>query len=111
MWNLIEKYGWDANNFANGTGGNNVMTQLVIDGMKLQPCLPSMLDARDAIIMADELAYNGNNFCEIWKGFAKRGMGIGATGNSGGDFNMPLECGGSPTMPPTTPPPTSEECY
>jgi extracellular elastinolytic metalloproteinase len=111
MWNLIEKYGWDANNFANGTGGNNVMTQLVIDGMKLQPCLPSMLEARDAIIMADELAYNGNNFCEIWKGFAKRGMGIGATGNFGGDFNMPLECGGSPTMPPTTPPPPSDECY
>lgn len=106
MWNLIEKHGWDENNFADGTGGNNIMTQLVIDGMKLQPCRPSMLDARDAIIMADELAYGGDNFCEIWIGFAKRGMGIGASGNSGGDFNLPTECGGEPTMPPTTPPPT-----
>jgi len=92
MWNLIETHGYDTNNFVDGTGGNNIMTQLIIDGMKLQPCRPSMIDARDAIIMADQLNYEGVNYCDIWRGFAKRGMGTGATGNSGENFDTPDRC-------------------
>ena len=56
--------------------------QLVIDGMKLQPCSPGFVDGRDAILAADELLTGGDNQCEIWAGFAKRGLGTGASQGS-----------------------------
>jgi extracellular elastinolytic metalloproteinase len=43
--------------------------------MKLQPCRPSFFDARDAIIQADEILTGGENFCTLWQGFSKRGLG------------------------------------
>ncbi|THH26461.1 hypothetical protein EUX98_g7729 [Antrodiella citrinella] len=58
--------------------GNSLIFQLVLNGMKLQPCRPSFFDARDAIIAADEALTSGENFCELWDGFAKRGLGPGA---------------------------------
>lgn len=53
--------------------GNTLTMQLVMDGMKLQPCRPSFFDARDAIVQSDVHLTGGNNTCEIWKAFAKRG--------------------------------------
>ncbi|CAB4423468.1 unnamed protein product [Rhizophagus irregularis] len=84
--------------------GNTVALQLVVDGMKLQPCRPSFIDARDAIIQSDEILTNGENKCELWKGFAKRGLGIKAKiiGSNpwGGlheeDFHVPVDCENSP---------------
>jgi extracellular elastinolytic metalloproteinase len=58
--------------------GNSLIVQLVISAMKLQPCRPSFFNARDAIIQADEILTGGENFCTIWKGFAKRGLGVDA---------------------------------
>ncbi|GAO49554.1 hypothetical protein G7K_3703-t1 [Saitoella complicata NRRL Y-17804] len=58
--------------------GNTLALQLVIDGLKLQPCRPSFAEARDAIIAADLALTGGENKCAIWKGFAKRGLGVGA---------------------------------
>ncbi len=58
--------------------GNSLIVQLVLDGMKLQPCRPSFLDARDAIIAADKTLTGGENFCELWQGFADRGLGVNA---------------------------------
>ena len=55
--------------------GNSLAMQLVITGMKLQPCTPSFLNARDAIIAADRALTGGRNMCEIWAGFAERGLG------------------------------------
>ena len=46
--------------------------------MKLQPCRPGFLDARDAIIQADQILTDGENFCDIWIGFAERGLGVDA---------------------------------
>ncbi|KAL2787665.1 extracellular metallo proteinase mep [Aspergillus keveii] len=45
--------------------------------MKLfqQPCNPTFIQARDAILDADTVLTNGANHCEIWAGFAKRGLG------------------------------------
>lgn len=43
--------------------------------MKLQQCRPSFFDARDAIIQADQILTGGENFCDLWKGFASRGLG------------------------------------
>ncbi|CAG8579634.1 241_t:CDS:2, partial [Racocetra persica] len=58
--------------------GNTLALQLVVDGLKLQPCRPQFIDARDAIIQADEVLTGGENLCEIWRGFAKRGLGLKA---------------------------------
>ncbi|KAJ3376644.1 hypothetical protein HDU80_003862, partial [Chytriomyces hyalinus] len=41
--------------------------------------------ARNAIIAADKAMFNGKYSCNIWNGFAKRGMGVNAAsaGNPG----------------------------
>ena len=59
--------------------GNTLALQLIIDGLKLQPCRPSFFDARDAIIQADMVLTGGENTCLIWKAFAERGLGEDAT--------------------------------
>ncbi|KAF2002104.1 extracellular metallo proteinase 2 [Amniculicola lignicola CBS 123094] len=83
MWNLIDKYGKnDAGmpTFENGvpTDGKFLIMKLVVDGMALQPCNPTFVSARDAILDADKALTGGVNACEIWTGFAKRGLGEGA---------------------------------
>jgi extracellular elastinolytic metalloproteinase len=81
--------------------GNTLSVQLVLNGMKLQPCRPSFFDARDAIIQADQVLTGGENFCTLWKGFAARGLGPdsrvdGRTPWGGGvrtnDFKYPAAC-------------------
>lgn len=56
-----------------------------------QPCNPRMVSARDAIIDADKVLTGGQNLCEIWSGFAKRGLGVGAVAADVrvDDFEMP----------------------
>ena len=82
-WLLIDANGFDPD-FYNGTGGNNLALQLVMDGLKLQPVNPSFLDARDAILTADQILTGGANNAIIWQAFARRGMGFSAfDGGSG----------------------------
>ncbi|PTL98998.1 MAG: peptidase, partial [Bacteroidetes bacterium] len=76
-WDLIDQYGFDPDIY-NGTGGNNIAIQLVLDGMKLQPCNPGFVTGRDAILMADQLNNAGANQCLIWEAFARRGLGLSA---------------------------------
>jgi hypothetical protein len=76
-WNLTEQHGFDPNLYG-GAGGNNLALQLVIDGMKLQPCNPTLVEARDAILLADMANTGGANQCLIWAGFVKRGLGYSA---------------------------------
>ena len=67
--------------------------QLLIDGMKLQPCNPNFIQARDAIIKADQNNNGGKNKCLLFKGFAKRGLGVNASGNNFNDnFDLPADC-------------------
>ena len=78
-WALIDFYGGTPDpDLYNGTGGNNVAMSLVIEGLKLQPCSPGMIDGRDAILQADQLLYNGAHECIIWEVFAARGFGYSA---------------------------------
>ncbi|KAJ1341788.1 hypothetical protein BSLG_010855 [Batrachochytrium salamandrivorans] len=56
-----------------------------------QPCNPTFF-ARDAIIATDNLHYQGDHKCEIYRGFAKRGLGLGATDTHKNDFTVPPEC-------------------
>ena len=97
-WALVNDQGFDPDHI-NGTSGNNVAIQLVVDGLKLQPCNPTMLDARDAILAADQANNGGANECLIWDAFAKRGMGVNAQdgGSSNSlsvteDFTTPAQC-------------------
>jgi len=113
VWGLIDAHGFDADIY-NGNGGNNVALQLVIDGLKLQPCSPGFVDARDAILLADQNNNGGANQCILWQAFAKRGLGVSASQGSSSSrsdgtqaFNIPSECTGPTPTPSNTPiPPT-----
>jgi len=100
-WNVVDKNGFDADWYnVKSTAGNIKMLQLVIDGMKFQPCDPTFVSARDAIIQADETNNGGDNFCELWRGFAKRGLGLNAVAGDPDawdwdgveDFELPVDC-------------------
>ena len=67
--------------------GQSVTDRLVMDGLKGTPCNPSMTDARDAILSADQAANNGANRATIWQIFAKHGMGFSARGIEGSPFS------------------------
>ena len=69
--NLIERYGWQI--------GNQLILELVTDGMKLCPANPNFIQARDAILLADRVDTGGANQDELWRAFARRGMGWGAS--------------------------------
>ncbi|KAH9268458.1 hypothetical protein BASA83_009300 [Batrachochytrium salamandrivorans] len=92
-WNLVFKHGFSTNLYdASQSEGNIVAMKIIIGGMMIQSCNPTFLDARDAIITADFNNYQGANKCEIYKGFAKRGLGLGATDTRTNDFSVPPEC-------------------
>ena len=65
--------------------GNIAAMKLVNEGLRLQACSPSFIQARDAIFQADQLLFNGRYRCAIGKAFARRGLGYlastGATSN------------------------------
>ncbi len=97
-WDLIDEYGFDSDFYA-GDGGNNLAMQLVIDGLKLGPCNPGMVDGRDAILLADRINNDGANQCLIWEAFARKGLGYSAdqgSHNSRSDqeeaFDLPPSC-------------------
>jgi uncharacterized repeat protein (TIGR01451 family) len=71
---LIEKHGWAA--------GNQLILQLVTDGMNLSPANPTFVEARDAILQADQVNTGGANRVELWAAFAKRGLGVNAAAPS-----------------------------
>ncbi|KAJ3097656.1 Fungalysin/Thermolysin Extracellular metalloproteinase 5 [Phlyctochytrium planicorne] len=73
-------------------GGNVLMMQILLDGMKLQPCYPNFVDARDAIVLAESILTKGEYGCLIWKGFAKRGLGAKAKAPGIEDFSLPAKC-------------------
>jgi hypothetical protein len=100
-WRLIDAEGFDGDWF-NGSGGNHTAVSLVLEGMKLQPCEPGYVEARDAILAADSLLYQGAHHCMIWQAFAGRGLGVNAdqgssnvAGDETEDFDIPVYC--SPT--------------
>ena len=92
-WNLIDTHGFNPDLYDDWTtGGNNLALQLVMDGMKLQPCSPGFVDGRDAILAADDLLtgdgsdFSGVNQCAIWDAFTTRGLGPDA--DQGSNFSV-----------------------
>ncbi len=99
-WNLVDRHGYNDDIYDSWwKGGNNLALQLVMDGMKLQPCSPGFVDGRNAILTADSALTGGKNQCEIWRAFAKRGLGFSAnqglsTSRTDGvaAFDLPASC-------------------
>lgn len=78
-WALIDFHGgFPDTNLYNGNGGNNIAMNLIIEGLKMQPCRPGMIDGRNAILSADQALYGGAHQCLIWTVFANRGFGASA---------------------------------
>ena len=97
-WKMIEVYGYDET-WQDPTSGNATAVQLVMDGMKLQVCDPTITEGRDAILSADRLNFLGANECLIWEVFARRGLGSNAFGGDNisrydnvDGFEVPLPC-------------------
>ena len=59
--------------------GNRRWVQLMFDAFLLQQGATSMLDARDAMLAADRMRFDGDDQKVMWDAFAKRGMGKGAS--------------------------------
>ena len=108
-WKLVEEHGFDQDIY-NGTGGNNMAMQLVIDGLKMQACNPTFVQARDAIFAADVLNNSGVNECLLWEVFANRGLGFSASSGSNllaydfiEAFDVPLSCNNNISIVKTAP--------
>lgn len=85
-WAFVDLYGYDAD-WRNTESGNFKAVQLVMDGMKFQPCAPGFVDGRDAIMLADQVNYSGENQCMIWDVFARRGIGTNSDQGSSASQN------------------------
>jgi hypothetical protein len=79
--------------------GRKRVRQLVIDGMKLAVPAATMVDMRDAILLADRVDYKGASQSQLWAGFAKRGLGAlafsqdGTTVHVSSSFELPSTTG------------------
>ncbi|MGZ8833975.1 MAG: CARDB domain-containing protein, partial [Thermoanaerobaculia bacterium] len=112
LWDLRERFRTD---LVRGSEAAAIAEshQLYVDALKLSPPAPTMLDMRDAMLLADSLrnpwSPRSENFCRIWEPFAGRGMGVAAsdTADNGlGDvvaaYNVPDGCEGPPPPPTVT---------
>ena len=115
LWDLRERFRGDLVGGSDAAAVNEIH-QLYVDGLKLSAPAPTMLDMRDAVLLADQLrnpdaaAPGGSaNYCRLWEGFSGRGMGAGAqdtqaTGNFSvvASFTLPEACGGGAALPTAT---------
>jgi extracellular elastinolytic metalloproteinase len=97
-WVLVDRAGFSSNWMnASQTSGNIIAMQLLFGGVMLQPCNPTFIQGRDAILKADRIYYSGRQKCDIWRAFAKRGLGEDASGSKWvhqvrNGFRVPSEC-------------------
>ncbi len=107
-WMIIQQQGVISHNIFDATsvGGNIVALKLVLQGLKLQPCSPGYIDARNAILAADASLYNNAHRCAIWTAFARRGMGYSASQGLSSDatdqtsaFDLPPDIANSCFVP------------
>ena len=110
LWDMRERFRRDLVRGSEAAAINE-SHQLMVDALKLSPPLPTMLDMRDALLLADALRNPGSghsaNFCRIWEPFAARGMGLNATDTADNGFNEVRADYGVPAgCQPPPPPPT-----
>lgn len=85
IWDVYEEYQ------AAGLTANDLMNDIV-GGTNFTPSTPTYIAMRDGILAHTSSARD----CLVWRGFARRGMGVGATMNSRGrvteSFTLPTGC-------------------
>lgn len=79
--------------------GKAVAEQVVIDGIKGTGVDASFLQARDAILAADQTNSGGANRCLIWSAFAAREMGFSAASSGNGSSVTPATDGPANCVP------------
>ena len=109
LWDVRERFRTDLVRGSESAAINEAH-QLYIDGLKLSPPAPTMLDLRDAMLEADALRNAGTpvsqNYCRLWESFAGRGMGLSATDTSDNGLNRVVPAYDVPAgcVPPPAPP-------
>ncbi len=112
LWDVRERFRGDLVRGSEAAATNEVH-QLYIDGLKLSPPAPTMLDLRNAMLAADAIRNPGSpdsaNFCALWESFAARGMGLNARDSAdlgfnqvGANFEVPSGCDAPPSPPTVT---------
>ena len=112
LWDLRERFRHDLVRGSEAAAINEVH-QIYVDGLKLSPPSPTMLDLRDAMMEADAIRNPGTpegpNFCALWETFAGRGMGLSASDTAANGFNqvianfsVPPGCNAPPSPPAVT---------
>jgi len=98
IWEVIDEYGFTSNILLNSNGddktlslevnsknlpGNVRLAKIVVDALKLMPCNPTFIEARDSIFLAQRQFSNFKRMrCSLWRGFAARGLGVNAKGGT-----------------------------
>jgi extracellular elastinolytic metalloproteinase len=88
--------------------GNRRWVQLMYDAWLLMPQAPSMVDARDAMLAADQIRFGGADLATLWAGFARTGLGNGAVSAGSNDgqptpsFSSPMTSSPTITFAPET---------
>ncbi|KAG8896153.1 hypothetical protein FRC01_011976, partial [Tulasnella sp. 417] len=92
-WALVTEYGFNAGiTNVESKEGNIVFLHLLVDALAIQPCNPTFVNARDAIIQADQYRYGGEHYCTVWRAFATRGLGFGAAEDHVNEYSVPPGC-------------------
>ena len=66
--------------------GTDRTLQIVTDAMKLDPATPTVTQARDSIIAADNAGFAGADVADIFAGFAAMGLGFDSSAISSTQF-------------------------
>lgn len=73
--------------------GNTRFLRILITALEILPCSAGFQESRDAILAADKILYDGTYYCDIWRGFTKRGLGPRARASDfQNDFRIPIPC-------------------
>ena len=89
-WFFIDTYGFDPD-FSNQDSGNGRGLRLIMDGVGFVGASPGFADARDALLVSDEVNFGGVHNCDLWSIFARRGLGFFADQGSPQDSNDGVE--------------------
>jgi hypothetical protein len=78
--------------------------RLIVEGMKMTPCRPTYVQARDGLLAADLALSGGVDRCLVWGALAGRGLGASSWSAGPDDtrpffaFDRPLDCTGRATV-------------
>jgi extracellular elastinolytic metalloproteinase len=94
---LVSKFGFEPNwksVHSKPPKGNIIFLKLAVSALSLQPCNPTLLHSRDALLVSEQNLFEGRLKCYVWAAFARRGMGELAHDGGGfeDDFTMPSLC-------------------